>query len=252
MNETKLPIWHTAWFSWRDGLRAARAMPKLAAIIFALILVDSSLDEFLRLDEFEEPVLWRQILRVAVVVPFTLFMAPLQIAFYRYLLLEEVSQGYVLDLANSRFRMFFGYSAAVGVITAACFYFVGSAGWLVDAFGIVAGVVVMLFTAMLFPAIAVDATAANVMNAAGDLQPLRALVIGLVALLTWVLVPVLSLSVLLWKIELPTPDAEQAAQVVILSVFGFVLEMIALVLSAQFYRAWAHRLGRPAGVTEKV
>jgi hypothetical protein len=250
MSDAKLPIFRTAWLSLCDAWRAARAIPKLAAIAFVLILAESTLDDFLAPNEFEGSVVWWQLLRVALTVPFALFTTPLLIAFYRYLLLGDGALRYALDISSPRFRAFFSYYAVMSLAVTASLCFTDPTGPFIKVVGVVIGVLFMLLPAMLFPAIAVDAPQANIANALRDLQPLRALVIGSLALLPLVFAVILVLLTFFGDTEVLPPAIEWPAYIAVLSIFGFTFEMIALALSARFYRAWATRLGRPAGIVE--
>lgn len=107
-------------------------MPKLAAISFVLTLAQVILAELLGPDESEGLLVWRQLLLVMLPIPFCLAQAPPCIAFYRCLLLGEVTQRYALDISSPRVRAYFGWSAALtlffGLVTTAGFYFNATVG----------------------------------------------------------------------------------------------------------------------------
>lgn len=113
---------------------------------------------------------------------------------------------------------------------------------------------------MLFAAISVDAKEVKLANALRDLQ-LRALPIWIVALMLCLFFSFLLLVVfvLLATLLIVTGSdaelvmgAQKAPAIVILTVFGFTVGMTGLALSAHFYRAWAQRLGRPAGLVNSA
>ncbi len=259
MTEVKLPIFLTAWQSWRGGWRAMRAMPKMTTILFVLIVADFVLDLLLAPEEFEGLVVWRQLARLALVVLLSLLFTPPCIAFYRYLLLGEVTQRYVLDFSSPRTRMYFCYTAVFACVSAVCLNLTETAGAFLSAMGFITSALVLLFPQMLFPAIAIDAPQADIANAFQDIRP-RALVIGAVAVLLWILVPYALvfvfgfLLVLLFElatgVELPAPSGTLMAAPLV--VFYFVFVMIWLEITTRFYRAWAHRLGRPAGIVDQI
>ena len=251
MSDTKLPILRTAWLSWRDVWRVTYAMPVFATILLVLMIADNVLDDVLTPDESEELIVWQQLLLLAMVIPFALLTTPVLLAFYRRLLLGEVTRRYSLDLWSGRVRAFFAYHAAFRVAALAVPFFIETAtvsGALAAVCWITA---LTIFTAMLFPAVAVDAPGAGLLNAARDVRPLHALVAGILALIPLMLVfAALIFGFSKYVQPFVAPDAGRIPYLSIFSVAGFLIEMISLSLNARFYRAWANRLGRPAGINE--
>lgn len=104
-------------------------------------------------------------------------LTPIMIAAHRYIILGEVTQGYVLDPLAPGFQIFFGWLVALSVLSSAATLvqeLVMAAGlWIVvtAAVFIIGIVVVVAITArlsILFPAVAVGAPQANAANAWAD------------------------------------------------------------------------------------
>ena len=245
----KLPIFRTAFVSWRDGLAALRVMPMIAVIVFVVMTVDTATNEVLRQAATAETILPLQLLRLSIsIFLLSFFLTPAAIAINRYVQFGETARSYLPDISSPRFRRFFGYSALINLLVlpsltlgeeSTDIYIVGA----LAVFALVA-IIVLTATWILFPAIAVDAPGANLSNAVRDTRFFRALAISFVtffpALVAGLLIEVL------WEV---TPVASKLGW--LLYVLGIAavssLGFAALAsMSSHLYRAWADRLGQPA------
>ena len=249
MIDVKLPVFWTAFVSWRDGLAALRDMPTMTVIIFVVMAVDTAMNEALRQAAIAETILQLQLLRLALsIFLLSFFLAPAAIAIYRYVQLGEIARSYLPNLSSPRFRRFFGYSLLINLVVLipltlgeenTDIYIVGA----LAAFALIA-IFVLVFTWILFPAIAVDAPGGNLRNAVKDTRFFRALAISFVtffpALVAGLLIEVL------WELT-PVPSK--------LGWFLYVLGIAAVsslgfagfaAMSSHLYRAWAVRLLQPA------
>jgi hypothetical protein len=249
MNAVKLPVFRTAFLSWRDGLAALRDMPMMPAVIFVVMAVDTAMNEALRQAATADTVLLLQLLRLAIsIFLLSFFLAPAAIAINRYVLLGETARSYVPDISSPRFRRYFGYSFLINLVVlipltlgeeSTDIYIAGA----LAAFALIA-IFVLVFTWILFPAIAVDAPGANLRNAVRDTRFFRAFAISFVtffpALVAGLLIEVL------WEV---TPGASR------LGWFLYILGVAAVsslafaafaAMSSHLYRAWAVRLLQPA------
>ena len=96
----KLPVFRTAFLSWRDGLAALRDMPMMPAVIFVVMAVDTAMNEALRQAATADTVLLLQLLRLAIsIFLLSFFLAPAAIAINRYVLLGD-------DRAELTFRTY--------------------------------------------------------------------------------------------------------------------------------------------------
>ena len=249
MIDTKLSVFWTAFASWRDGLAALRNMPMMAAIIFVVMALDTAVNEALRQAAVPETMVPSQLVRVALSIFLLSFiLTPAAIAINRYVQRGEIARRYVPDISSPRFRRFFGYSSLINLLVlspltigeeSTDIYIVGA----LAAFALIA-IFVLVFTWILFPAIAVDAPGANLRNAFKDTRFFWALFISFVtffpALVAGLLVEVL------WEV---TPVASKLGW--LLYVLGIAavnsLAFAALAaMSSHLYRAWAVRLLQPA------
>ncbi len=118
MTEAKLPVFRTAFISWRDGLAALRSMPAMAAIVFVVMTVDTAMNEALRQAATAETILPLQLLRLSIsIFLLSCFLTPAAIAINRYVQLGETARSYLLDISSPRFRrLFCAYSALINLL----------------------------------------------------------------------------------------------------------------------------------------
>ena len=250
MTGTKLPVLQTALASWRDGLTALKSMPVIAAVIFIVMVADTTIDDALRLAATPETVVTLQLVRLVIsVLLLSVILAPAAIAINRYVLLGEDTQGYPLDPSSRRLRLFCAYSVLLNILILLPMM---SAEVTMDLTMAVVVIVLALIavaaltsTWILFPAIAVDAPGANFRNAVKDTHFFQALAISIVTFL-----PVLAAGI---AIAIQWHDAPGAFGlewmlyvICIAAVSGFAFAVFCA-MSSHLYRAWAVRLLQPTG-----
>lgn len=178
----KLPVLDSALRSWIEGWRAIRAMPLIAAVAFAslvLVLAADTLASDIRIPPEGSPghnaaAFGLALLSVALNVVGNVLVTPFLIAVHRHVLLKQVTKGYPFDPSNVRFLRFAGFSIVFGLLaglpgllnefTPLVWDVSEPIGYLTMALTIVAYVavlVVMVRRLVLFPAIAVDASDAG-------------------------------------------------------------------------------------------
>lgn len=249
MTDAKLPIFQTALASWRDGMAALRDMPTVTVVIFIVMVMDTAIDDELRLAATAENVVALQLVRLVISVFLLSFvLSPAAIAINRHVLLGETTEGYPLDPSSRRLRMFCAYSALLNILILVPAM---SAEVTMDFYIAVTVIVLVLVavaalvsTWILFPAIAVDAPGASLGNAVRDTRFFRALAISIVAFL-----PALIAGILIaiqWEDAPRGFGMEWILYIVCVSaVSGFVFAVLCA-MSSLLYRAWAVRLLQPA------
>lgn len=179
MAAKKLPVIGTAARAWADAFNAIGAMPTVAGIAFAIMIVISLLSFALLPGGFPGSP-WMPAFTALFSILQAMFLAPLAISVHRYVLLGETSNGYPLNPSSRRYVRFVGFAILVKILSV----IPGSIGSLIPnpqrtpalaagsgvailvAFVIVTIVVVR--RAILFPAIAIDAPGASWSNARRD------------------------------------------------------------------------------------
>ena len=165
---------NVALVGWRDALRAITQMMSVAGPAFLLALISQAAYQLSRGHSFAIDVAISPVFGIVQ----GLVLTPLGIAVHRYVLLDEVTQHYALNLTDRRFQRFFGIVIAIQALSAciaiwlilgrffgAPMLFVCLAAALVT--GIVA-VNVILSIVILFPAVATDAPGVGWRNARDD------------------------------------------------------------------------------------
>jgi hypothetical protein len=170
--------------AWRDGFSALNRMRAISIIAFAIVLTFGLINRF-----FAAPAEPSVILLLGVVVAFaivyTFVVTPLAIAVHRYVLLNEVTQRYSINPSDPRFWRFFLFALILFLLLLTPFLFAILSAWamltampliffsmsvvyFIAASMLVAIIIIMVRTVILFPAIAVDAPGAGWMNAWRD------------------------------------------------------------------------------------
>jgi hypothetical protein len=173
----KPSVFATARLAFSDAIRAMSAMPALA---LAAVIVSGAraLADWTFGLSLSETVLTGQILllKLVVGVAYAILLAPVWIAIFRFIILDEVARGYALDLDNPRFRLFCAWSVVFFLLTEALGLVTpvlgieGDMAIASDSLPVLAYFVVAAGLALLFPAIAVDAPGAMLANALADLR----------------------------------------------------------------------------------
>jgi hypothetical protein len=253
---------------WRDALRAIKQMISVVGAAFLLTVIAQAAYQLLRGHSFVTDLAIVLVVSVAQ----SLVLTPLALAVHRFVLLDEVTQHYALNLADQRVRRFFGVVIA---IQALCF---GNVIWFVVGHFMFGGrmfwgwgepitpgvegrewvlaacfaacmitvfvtIYVMLSVIILFPAIAIDAPGVGWRNAMFDSN----LHIGRITFASWLaLVPLAPLAII----------ADPQKSGFSLGAFGVVLRAAYLVLivcalaavASRLYMAFGRRLNGVAPV----
>jgi hypothetical protein len=171
-------IWSATITAYRDVGRVLGAMPGLAVTAGALLIGTSILDSLLvRAVVPASSLLGREV--TGLITGFLL--TPFLIAVHRFIILDEVTPRYALELRDPRFQIFFGWTVVLNVglsLLIAAVRLVGAlpmwAGTIAVLLGlalVAAAVTFLIFSlraTILFPAIAVDAVGATWRNAMHD------------------------------------------------------------------------------------
>jgi hypothetical protein len=163
-----------ALVGWRDAWRAITRMMSVAGPAFLFALTSQAAYQLSRGHSFAIDVAISPVFGIVQ----GLVLTPLGIAVHRYVLLDEVTQHYALDLADQRFQRFFGVAIAIQALWACVAiwlilgYFFGAPMLFVClAAALVTGIVVVnviLSIVLLFPAVATDAPGVGWRNARDD------------------------------------------------------------------------------------
>jgi hypothetical protein len=159
---------------WRDALRAMTQMMSVAGPAFLFALMSQAAYQLSRGHSFAIDVAISPVFGIVQ----GLVLTPLGIAVHRYVLLDEVTQHYALNLSDQRFQRFFGVAIAIQALWACIAiwvilaHFCGAPMLFVClAAALVTGIVVVnviLSTVILFPAVAIDAPGVGWRNAMDD------------------------------------------------------------------------------------
>jgi hypothetical protein len=159
---------------WRDAFRAITQMPSVAGTAFLFTLMSQAAYQLSRGHSFAIDVA----ISLVVGIVQSLVLTPLAIAVHRYVLLDEVTQHYALNLADQRFQRFFGFAVATQALWACIaiwfilgFVFGAPMLFVCLAAALVTGIVVVnviLSIVILFPAVAIDAPGVGWRNAMDD------------------------------------------------------------------------------------
>jgi len=111
-SDTQPPAFKIALAGWRDALRAITQMMSVAGPAFLFSVMAEAADQLLRsyspaIEAVIFPIQW---------IAQSLVLTPLAISVHRYVLLDETTPHYALNLADQRFRRFFGVAVAIQLL----------------------------------------------------------------------------------------------------------------------------------------
>jgi hypothetical protein len=159
---------------WRNALRAITQMMSVAGPAFLLALMFQAAYQLSRGHSFAIDIAISPVFGIVQ----GLVLTPLGLAVHRYVLLDEVTQHYALNLADQRFQRFFGVAIAVQALWACIAiwlilgrFFGAPLLFVCLAAALVTGIVVVnvvLSIVILFPAVAIDAPGVGWRNAMDD------------------------------------------------------------------------------------
>ncbi len=261
MPATKPPIIQTAGLAWRDSFRVIAAMPIVAGIAFAILILLSLVSVWIVPDSYAlAKSHWLPVFTLVSSIVSSLLLAPLAIAVHRYVLLGELTNRYPLDPFRARYLRFVGFAMLLKLLWSLPTITQGYIASAQDAPGItgllgfgstvlfIAIVVVTVRRAILFPAIAIDAPGATWSNARRDTKGSSWRVAFIFVL---IVAPAVSLFGAAYYFALG-PEFTRFNQL-ILSVLQPILMVPTLCAFAagasHIYRARADSLARPAGHT---
>ena len=173
----RVRVMRVVGMAYRDVARVLYAMPRMVAIALLILLANDLLSFLFLASLIEIPVLG-VFVKLAVGAVESFLLTPFLIAIHRFIILDEITRGYVLDLRNPRFFQFFVWSFLLmtfDVSTVMLMSLLVVIAALSTTVAMLAQTAVFVFAAfitarvgILFPAIAVDAPGANAPNAFAD------------------------------------------------------------------------------------
>jgi hypothetical protein len=242
----RLPIMRAVVVGYRDIVRVARVMPRLAAAVLVILLTFNLLELVIPNSVFELP-----LAEFVFGAARAFMLTPFLIAVHRYIILDEVTPRYILAPLARRFLRFFGWTLVPALVLSASSliqYLLTAAELPARAVSLgagvalIVGVFVILRLMILFPAIAVDAPGASARNAFADSKGFfwDMFFIGLVAML-----PLVVLTMLLVVLEVPLElrDSVPALWTVLEVTDKTVVELVAYPLYVTIASRIFHALG---------
>src|SRR6266545_7170745 len=105
----RVRVMRVVGMAYRDVARVLYAMPRMVAIALLILLANDLLSFLFLASLIEIPVLG-VFVKLAVGAVESFLLTPFLIAIHRFIILDEITRGYVLDLRNPRFFQFFVWS----------------------------------------------------------------------------------------------------------------------------------------------
>jgi hypothetical protein len=267
ISDTRPSAIRIALAGWRDALRAITHMMLVAGVALLLTLVLEAAIQSLRaysptIELVVLPLYW---------VAQSLVLIPLAIAVQRYVLLEEVTPRYAIDLSDRRFRQYFGFAVRLQGLWLILWvwFFAGhfvfgwpplpgepiapgaaeNLGWILlagFAGPMLTCFVILTITvsvAILFPAVAIDAPAAAWRNARNDSE-------GHISRMFWAfalgLAPIAPLDIIFTREYAVSHPAFEVVAVVWSAVKSVLIVSAFAAIASTFYVAYGKRLKRAA------
>jgi hypothetical protein len=226
-----------------DVFRAFVAMPRIVAIALLVCLVQTVITEVaVPAIIGEQKGLANESIMFALGLVAAFVLTPFLIAVHRFILLDEVTSSYRLDVHDPRFMQFFGYSAMIAALV--------EIPTLLNLFwangyipALVAVTLVSLQLVLIFPAIAIDAPGANPVNAMADSKghlwfTLLTCVMACIPLvIVWM--PVFTVD---YVMQDAVPYKPTGVVVLISAVFLVWSQAVLVAVASHLFRAFAHRL----------
>lgn len=245
----KLPVFATVGLAFSDTVRATRAMPVLAAAT-AVVGVGYFLFASFAPSDSEPGGLLSSL---GFGLASAIFFAPVLIAVYRFIIVNEATLRYVLDVRNARFQAFCGWSIAfflvAGFPASIVFAYVdGDLGTILGTAGAIAGFPIIAAFALVLPAVAVDAPNVTLRNAIADIRGSFWRVAAILTLTYLSLVALAGIACLVlavvayWAFEYETSERSTGA---ILSLASLCGEPVWAAATARVFLVVADRLRSP-------
>jgi hypothetical protein len=242
------PIGAAASLAYRDLVDAGRALTRVSAVAFAIVILSDQAERVLLAPG---PEAGNDVALAAYLIGLvqTLLITPYLIAVHRYIVLGERTQTYAMTFGSVRLQAYFLCWAVLSTLAVAPGFlptmssFEQTAGGAIGLaiLGYLIGVMVFgLRLTLLFPAVAVDAAGADVANALADAkgQLWRIFATGLVAG-----VPLMAVAYVIPSILGIGTDTLIVS--LVRSVVAFVLLTQFVVISSRLYLWLGDRLTRP-------
>lgn len=245
-------IFATAGQAFSDIVHAARTMPLLIAVSVVASFGYDLLYNFAPRDD--EP--GGLLATLAFGSAWAVLMAPVFIGILRFIIVGEVTPSYRLDLRDARVRAFCAWS--VGLFLVMQFPAALAAAYVDDdqrrVATIIVSSVVIVWTALIFPAVAVDAPGATLRNAIADIRGSfwRALAVLLLTFLPFLIVILIVLVVAAFALTSETSDTSMVAKTIsaivdpVSSLAVFCSGLVWTAAFARLFLALADHLRRPA------
>lgn len=250
-------IFETAVTGWRVVLAAFLEMPGVLGWAAVLVLAVNLLSLAVLPDASEAASIGRDLLYLALAVAQAIVLTPFAIAVHRYVLLGETTARYDLNPSSPRFMRFLIFSIMLqlimsvpSVLSSAIGYLKGGAamiGIVMPLVALVVSVVISLRVLILFPAVAVDAPAAEWRNALADSKGHSWAILAVVVVTA---LPLFLILTLFYYTLMEPPSGITATGQAIAAVVQSITSIVSLgafaAVASLLYRAIGHRLqGEP-------
>jgi hypothetical protein len=235
------------WNAYRDVGRAVAAMPGLAITAFIIGATISIINVSLVHRIVPASSLYgRDIMGLLG----TLLVTPILIAVHRFIILGEVTQRYELKLRDPHLQIFFGWSSVVyvtlsvlaplGGISVSRF---GPPGLAIVAVAIGIWIIFLRMT-ILFPAIAVGAPGATVLNTIADTKSHGWYIAGV---LTLPFIPLVVAILMVLRARVVMPSLFMSVLTLIVVGVGVTLsKFLAVAVASRLYLALGNRINQPS------
>jgi hypothetical protein len=247
----RLPILRASKTAYRDLWHVIMAMPALIGCALLIILAQTVVEIMVPQGVWATP-FFGSVLGFLLGVLRSFLLTPIMIATHRYIILGEVTSGYVLDPATPAFQAFFRWLVALSALSAGATLVhalvLAASPWIVVTIAvfILGAVVVIAVTArlsILFPAIAVGAVGANAGNAWADTE---GYVFGIFLVFLVASVPLMAVAIL----ELVALGPGLMERGSTLSIIDLIigspiqtgLAILYVAIASRIFQALAHRL----------
>ena len=241
----KLSVFATVGLAFSDTVRAARAMPVLvfAALIVSVAAVCTDvLFDIPATDT--DPGGKPPLVSVGLGIAYEILLAPIFIAIYRLIILNDITSSYAPNLKSPRFRAFCGWAIAIFLLaeipwSAARVFAPDNLRSALEPAALVWGLLIMLGLILLLPAVAVDAPGATPRNAIADVFGSFWRVVAIVLL---TMLPLLVVAIAaVWGLPFVIEDTA-TIETVVFSLIGSFLTLVLTAAAARLYLVLANRL----------
>jgi hypothetical protein len=248
-DRVKVRVLRVVGVAYRDLAHVLKAMPRLVAIAVLIVLARALVELLLP----DDTAVVGKLASFALQALESFLLTPFFIAVHRFIILDEITTGYVLDPNDPRFLRFFGWSLMftafdLGSALLQGLLMVVAVPTLTIIVTIVFGLAVVIAAlrlTMLFPAIAVDAAGANAPNAFADTRG-NAFRISVIFVLAFLPIGALSFALTPWD-SLVGHALPPVNQVILAVVYAAALPLFIAVASRIFQALADHLVGRPIG-----